>query len=89
MHFCFLNIRAHSRGRDFEIKSVLSPLSSAINYAPYSEETLKDEVANRMGMTAALRRTLSLPGLWPVIRKLLSWVDHRPGRLYSFVCTRP
>jgi SAM-dependent methyltransferase len=77
----------------FEVDSVLSPLSSAINYAPYSEETLKDAMADRIGGATALRglvrSVLNLPGLWSTARKLLSWVDHRPGRLYSFVCTRP
>jgi SAM-dependent methyltransferase len=77
----------------FETKAVLSPFSSAINYAPYSEETLKDAMADRVGSAVAVRgavRTLlSVPGLWPVARRVLSWVDHRPGRLYSFVCNRP
>jgi SAM-dependent methyltransferase len=77
----------------FETTSVLSPLSSAINYAPYSEETLKDAMADRVGsavaVRSAVRTVLSVPGLWPIARRVLSWVDHRPGRLYSFVCTRP
>lgn len=77
----------------FQIESVLSPLRSAINYAPYSEETLKDAMAERVGDTIAIRRAvrgvLALPGLWSIARKVLSWIDHRPGRLYSFVCTRP
>lgn len=76
----------------FQIESVLSPLRSAINYAPYSEETLKGAMADRVGGTIAMRRAvrgaLALPGLWPIARKALSWIDHRPGRLYSFVCTR-
>jgi SAM-dependent methyltransferase len=77
----------------FTINCVLSPLSSVINYAPYTEETLKNVIADRVGgplaMRVALRRALSLPGLWSAARKTFSWVDHRPGRLYSFVCTRP
>jgi SAM-dependent methyltransferase len=77
----------------FEIDCVLSPLSSVINYAPYTEETLKSEIANRLGgalaMGGVLRAALSLPGLWSIARKTLSWVDRRPGRLYSFVCNRP
>jgi SAM-dependent methyltransferase len=72
---------------------VLSPLSSVINYAPYTEQTLKDAIADRLGARLALRRALrgalNLPGLWCVALKTLSWVDRRPGRLYSFVCTRP
>jgi SAM-dependent methyltransferase len=76
----------------FVTESVLSPLSSVINYAPYTEESLKDVIADRFGVLAmrgVLRSALGLPGLWSLARKTLSWVDHRPGRLYSFVCTRP
>jgi SAM-dependent methyltransferase len=75
----------------FVIDVVLSPLSSVINYAPYTEQTLKDAIADRLGlaMRGTLRCALNLPGLWSVARRTLSWVDRRPGRLYSFVCTRP
>jgi SAM-dependent methyltransferase len=75
----------------FVIDVVLSPLSSVINYAPYTEQTLKDAIADRLGlaMPGMLRCALNLPGLWSVARRTLSWVDRRPGRLYSFVCTRP
>jgi SAM-dependent methyltransferase len=77
----------------FAIEVVLSPLSSVINYAPYTEQTLKDVIADRLGgalvIRGVLRRALSLPGLWSLASKTLSWVDRRPGRLYSFVCTRP
>jgi SAM-dependent methyltransferase len=77
----------------FAIDVVLSPLSSVINYAPYTEQTLKDAIADRLGGTFAtrgvLRRALSFPGLWSLARRTFSWVDRRPGRLYSFVCTRP
>jgi SAM-dependent methyltransferase len=77
----------------FAIDVVLSPLRSVINYAPYTEQTLKDVIADRLGgalaMRGALRRVLNLPGLWPLVSRTFSWVDRRPGRLYSFVCTRP
>jgi SAM-dependent methyltransferase len=75
----------------FAIDCVLSPLSSVINYAPHSEETLKNVIADRLGLAirGGLRSALSRPGVWSVARKTLSWVDRRPGRLYSFVCTRP
>jgi SAM-dependent methyltransferase len=75
----------------FVIDVVLSPLSSVINYAPYTEQTLKDAIADRLGlaMRGMLRCALNLPILWSVARRTLSWIDRRPGRLYSFVCTRP
>ena len=76
----------------FAIDAVLTPLNSVINYAPYTEQTLKKVIADRLGGTLAmrgvLRRALNLPGLWSLARRTLSWVDRRPGRLYSFVCTR-
>jgi len=77
----------------FAIDVVLSPFSSVINYAPYTEQALKDVIADRLGGKLAMRGLLSrafcLPGLWSLARRTLSWVDRRPGRLYSFVCTRP
>jgi SAM-dependent methyltransferase len=77
----------------FVIEGVLSPLSSVVNYAPYTEETLKDVIADRLGgalaLRGVLRRALSVRGLWSLASRTLSWVDHRPGRLYSFLCTRP
>jgi SAM-dependent methyltransferase len=77
----------------FAMDVVLSPLSSVINYAPNTEQTLKDTIADRLGgrlaMQGVLRRALGLPGLWSLARRTLSLVDRRPGRLYSFVCTRP
>jgi SAM-dependent methyltransferase len=80
-------------GAGFKIESVLRPLESVINFAPYSEETLKDAIADKMGclpsMRGLIRGAMNLPGMWNVACKALSYVDHRPGRLYSFVCTRP
>jgi SAM-dependent methyltransferase len=77
----------------FAIELVLSPLSTVINYAPYTEQALKEVIADRLGgalaMRGVLRRALRRPSLWSLASKTLSWVDRRPGRLYSFVCTRP
>jgi hypothetical protein len=67
-------------------------LRSVINYAPYSEDSLKDVIADRFAIGAVkgvLRRALRRPRLWSITCQILSWVDHRPGRLYSFVCIRP
>lgn len=77
----------------FLIDVVLSPLSSVINFAPYTEETLKDVIADRLGGAFAvrglLRRALAQPALWSLTSRTASRFDHRPGRLYSFVCIRP
>ena len=78
----------------FELEQVLAPLHSPINFAPYSLDGLQDEVAQRVGrgvpgLGRAVRSALRLPGVWPVVRALLERVDHRPGRLYSFIARRP
>jgi SAM-dependent methyltransferase len=77
----------------FVIDVVLSPLSSVINFAPYTEQTLKDVIADRLGGAFAvrglLRRALAQPALWSLASRTASRFDHRPGRLYSFVCIRP
>jgi len=73
---------------------VVSPWQSPLNYAPHSLTTLKAELARRAGlgipgigrMVSAL---LDLPGVWPLARWMLDRFDKRPGRLYSFVATRP
>jgi SAM-dependent methyltransferase len=84
--------RAALRDAGFSNIRTLGPFDSVINYAPWSLETLQDEVARRLGripggvaLTPAVRWTaLFRSGLW-----LLSRVDRRPGRLYSFVTQRP
>ena len=78
----------------FDIQSVLSPLESPINYAPQTLRSLQGEVAKRLtrrlpfgfGLAEAL---FAIPSVWAVARRLLTAVDRRPGRLYSFVCRRP
>ena len=78
----------------FQIDTVLAPFESAINYAPYTEASLKAELALRIscglpGAKHLLTGLLGVPPLWAVARRLLERVDHRPGRLYSFVARRP
>jgi SAM-dependent methyltransferase len=73
---------------------VLAPLRSPINYAPHDQASLQGELAQRVGRRlpgagAVLRAGLRLPGAWPLARALLERVDHRPGRLYSFIAVRP
>lgn len=73
---------------------VVSPWQSPLNYAPHSLTTLKAELARRAGLDIPgvgriVNALLELPGVWPLTRKILDRFDNRPGRLYSFVATRP
>lgn len=82
------------RGAGFELESVLSPLESPINYAPHTRKSLQAELADRVGqgipaLSSALRWMLGLSGVWALLLPLLGRIDHRPGRLFSFVCRRP
>lgn len=78
----------------FRLDKVLAPLESAINFAPYTVASLRAEVATRVsrglpGVKQLVAGLLGVPPLWAVARRLLQGVDHRPGRLYSFVAVRP
>ncbi|KJC36628.1 SAM-dependent methyltransferase [Bradyrhizobium sp. LTSP885] len=74
----------------FSAIDTLAPLQSPINLFPYTPETLRDAVV------AKLTRTIPVAPVWrtalasrSVFASLLSIAerfDHRPGRLYSFVC---
>lgn len=77
----------------FTKPDVISPWRSPINFSPYSLDSLKDELARRVGLripvfARVVRALLGVPGMWPLTRWILERVDHRPGRLYSFVAVK-
>ncbi len=72
---------------------VISPWRSPINFAPYTLNSLKDELARQAGLRVpgfnfVVRALLAVPGMWSLLRGVLERVDRRPGRLYSFVAER-
>jgi SAM-dependent methyltransferase len=77
----------------FTKPDVISPWRSPINFSPYSQDSLKDELARRVGLRIpafghAVRALLGVTGVWSLTRWILERVDHRPGRLYSFVAVK-
>jgi ubiquinone/menaquinone biosynthesis C-methylase UbiE len=75
-----------------DLQSILGPLQSPINYAPYSKSQLIEEISKKaeaipMGRSA-LRTLLQLPVVGTGLIHLLQHLDHRPGRLYSFLAVR-
>jgi SAM-dependent methyltransferase len=78
------------RNAGFSGIDVLSPLTSPINLFPYTSDTLRLAVIDR------LSRRIPVAPLWRLVfgsrqlfERLLSIAepfDNRPGRLYSFVC---
>lgn len=85
--------RAALEGAGLRIERELAPLLSAINYAPHTRETLRDEFVRRAGRVPGaaplLRSLLSSERVFDVMLVLLSRLDRRPGRLYSFECMKP
>lgn len=76
----------------FSKPAVVSPLRSPINLSPQNEEGLRREVCLRLLRYAPaakiLERILAFPPLsWGFVR-LLTLVDNRPGRLYSFIADK-
>lgn len=78
------------RGAGFVGLKVISPWHSPINFAPYSLTSLQQVIADKFGPLARVARGfLRMPGAWPLSRCLLNVFDRRPGRLYSFVASKP
>lgn len=78
----------------FNIKNVLGPLESAINYAPRTKAELVSELSKRItkkipGLAKFANAILSNLLIWGIVSRIASRLDSRPGRLYTFVATRP
>jgi hypothetical protein len=80
------------RGAGFEVAITLGPLQSVINYAPFNEQGLCDAIAERAarvpGGRPLVRAALARPWRAAALA-LLSRLDRRPGRLYTFIATKP
>jgi SAM-dependent methyltransferase len=81
-------------GAGFCMDAVLMPLRSPINLAPYTQASFQIELARRASfgwskLARALAAMLAIPSCWTLARFILERIDHRAGRLYSFVAHRP
>jgi SAM-dependent methyltransferase len=84
--FLLAEYEAAIRRAGFVGLRVISPWHSAINFAPYSLNSLRQAIAAKFGPLAGIvRRLLKVPGVWTLARNLLLAGDRRPGRLYSFL----
>lgn len=74
------------------VENVIRPFDSVINYAPLTETLLKEELKKRFnripGGQIASQLLLSTR-IFPQFLHLLSKIDQRPGRLFSFICHKP
>jgi 2-polyprenyl-3-methyl-5-hydroxy-6-metoxy-1,4-benzoquinol methylase len=79
------------RRAGFTIKMIIKSFDSVINYAPYTEDTLKVELSsriNKLPIIGMFNITLNSKWLFKLTLVLLSMFDNRPGRLFSFVCVK-
>lgn len=75
------------------LHSVLGPMDSPINLAPYTPKSFCKELVGRMlGKSSSFSRViaagLAIPPVWAGLRRVLRYVDRRPGRLYSFIAEK-
>lgn len=81
------------RRAGFIVRTVLGPLQSPINYFPHTPTSLREELVMRLGKVPGSRpvlRFLLAPNpVFSSVLRILSVLDSRPGRLYSFVCDKP
>ncbi|MBW9051546.1 class I SAM-dependent methyltransferase [Rhizobium mesosinicum] len=78
----------------FGMDKVLAPLESEINFAPYTKNELKRELGARIAarlpfVGGAASSIVRFGPVWAVLSRIAQAFDNRPGRLYSFIATRP
>jgi SAM-dependent methyltransferase len=78
------------KGAGFATIEVLAPLKSPINLFPYTIETLRAVVVERLTRKIPVgpvwRAALASRSVFTSLLSMAERFDHRPGRLYSFVC---
>lgn len=87
--FALTDYRRALRSSGLTIEREFGPLETVINYAPHTPETLRTEIAARLGPLGGIARAALTPrsALYVALR-ILSVLDRRPGRLVSFVCRK-
>ncbi len=90
--FLLSQYRNALKAAGLHIEMQLSPLSSPINYFPQTRESLRKELASRIGgatkFTTLLNQVFCWQPLLSLALRMATLIDQRPGRLYSFVCRK-
>ena len=80
------------RAAGFRVEQIFRSFDSVINYAPHTRESLREELQRRLDrlpLGSLARRCLYIDVILDLALAILSRVDRRPGRLYSFICSKP
>lgn len=70
------------------VKQILSPLKSALNYSPKTKNELLGEICARIPLASSFPSFFKLAPFSYLLLELASLLDTRPGRLYSFVAIK-
>lgn len=70
------------------IEKELGSFDSAINYAPFTHESIRAEIGKRLGPLGIAANMMRPEIVMRAVLKIMSAVDNRPGRLVSFVCRK-
>jgi len=80
------------RSAGFAAIDVLPPLKSPINLFPYTAETLRlaviEKLSRKIPLAPLWRGVFASQRLFDMLLEGAERFDNRPGRLYSFICTR-
>jgi SAM-dependent methyltransferase len=77
------------KSANLKIQRVLDAFDSPINYAPNTQDTLKQELFAKLSPVPAFSLILRISTsalIFPYTLKFISKLDRRPGRAISFVC---
>ncbi len=80
------------RAAGFRVEQIFRSFDSVINYAPHTRESLRMELQRRLDrlpLGSIAGRCLYIDSILDLALAILSRVDQRPGRLYSFICSKP
>jgi SAM-dependent methyltransferase len=76
----------------FRVEQILRSFDSVINYAPQTRDSLRGELQRRLGrlpLGSIAGWCLNVELILDMSLAVLSRIDRRPGRLYSFICSKP
>ncbi len=80
------------RAAGFHLEQVLRSFDSVINYAPHTRDSLREGLQSRLSrlpLGSLVGSCLAVKPIMDMSLAVLSRIDRRPGRLYSFICSKP
>jgi ubiquinone/menaquinone biosynthesis C-methylase UbiE len=79
-------------GAGLNLQKILNPFENVINFAPITIVQMKTNFVNGLAKLFGkfiAKQLVSIPIVYSMLISLKAKQDRTPGRLYSFVCTKP